>query len=296
MLEDKHDFAGSLSTTPSLSNLSSIRSAFLQADASALAKTIIEHSTSDVAYETSSPTFTRPSKSTVLPDPANFPDPYPHGLSYHHPPPVMPALSSAGSSSASTRSSAYTNPGSTISSFGISGDYSHVRVASADGMEGGDGLVTGISPETIAELLSRASNGSSLSSSSRKSHTSPIERVRRTNHARNLPPQPQSEDHSPTTSFEAPERVLRSQPSYDTSWQRDNDEREEFVTSEEEFDYGEQPDADEDEKEEELPAAIVVAEEGRGLIVHGEGSPIASLKIQPGKIKFICCVTTTGLI
>lgn len=243
----------------------------------------------EILYDNSPPPFARPPKASTLPDPSNFPDPYPRGMAaLHHPPTAMPALSSAGSSSASTRSSAYTNPGSTISANGISGDFSNVRVASGDdveGIEGGIGL--GITSDTIVEMFSRASNGSSLSSGSRKSHVSPMERVRRTDVTRTRRSPSQSDDISPMASFDRPpERTLRSQPSYDTSWQREQEDREEFITSEEEFDFNDHHDIDEEddaEKQEDRTAAIVVAEEGRGLIVRGDGAPLSSLTIQPGE-------------
>jgi len=41
-------------------------------------------------------------------------------------------------------------------------------------------------------------------------------------------------------------------------------------------------DEDEEEKEEERTAAILVAEEGRGLIVRGDGIPILQLQVEPG--------------
>ena len=43
---------------------------------------------------------------------------------------------------------------------------------------------------------------------------------------------------------------------------------------------------DTDEKEEERTAAVIMAEEGRGLIVQAEGLPILQLNIQPGA--FLC--------
>lgn len=276
---------------PLVPNMSSpFRPTPIQTDSSPLNKTGLGRSASDgeILYDNSPLSFARPPKAATLPDPSNFPDPYPRGLvALHHPPTTMPALSSAGSSSASTRSSAYTNPGSTISGIAISGDFSNVRVASGDdveGLEGGIGL--GITSDTMV-TYSRASNGSSLSSGSRKSHVSPMERVRRSDVTRSRRSPSQSEDIPPLASFErAPERVLRSQPSYDTSWQRDNDDREDFITSEEEFDFGDHQDIDEEEeveKENDRTAAIVVAEEGRGLIVRGDGVPVSSITIQPGK-------------
>ena len=41
-------------------------------------------------------------------------------------------------------------------------------------------------------------------------------------------------------------------------------------------------DTDLEEKDEERTSAIVVAEEGRGLIVQGDSVPIIQLQVQPG--------------
>jgi hypothetical protein len=79
------------------------------------------------------------------------------------------------------------------------------------------------------------------------------------------------------TQLERPDRPLRSQPSYDTSWQREHDD---FGTSEDEYDFGQE----EEEERDEVPgSAISVVEEGRGLIVHGEGASVHSLHIQSGQ-------------
>ncbi|KAH8110676.1 hypothetical protein DFH11DRAFT_1860250 [Phellopilus nigrolimitatus] len=272
----------------------------IQTDSSSLAKAGLTHfgSESEGLYDLSPPPFARPPKAPALPDPSTFADPYPHGLSYHHPPSATPALSSAGS--ASTRSSAYTNPGSTMSTGGFSGDYSHVRVASGDDIDGaivgmGIGMMpgtSGLTSDAVVEMLSRASNGSSLSSGSRKSHGHvhvahmPMPRIRRADYARSARSLSQPDDLAPPIMHERGEHALRTQPSYDTSWQRDH---EDFGTSEEEYDYGDQQDGEEDDeegKEEDPGSAIVVAEEGRGLIVHGEGMPVQALTVQPG-----ACIT-----
>ena len=67
---------------------------------------------------------------------------------------------------------------------------------------------------------------------------------------------------------------MRSQPSYDTSWQR---EHEDFGTSEDDdYDYGDHQDGgevidDEEESHEPEPgSAIVVAEEGRVVLLVAE--------------------------
>ncbi|KAI5119062.1 hypothetical protein M0805_001521 [Coniferiporia weirii] len=239
-------------------------------------------SESEHLYDFTPPLFARP-RMSGLPDPSNFPDPYPRGMSFNHPPSATPALSSAGS--ASTRSSAYTNPGSTISGVGFSGDYSHVRVASGDDIDGAHGV------DSTVELPTRASTGSSLSSGSRKSHghvhavPTQMSRLRRSDYARSARSPSQSDDIvPPPIPYADLPHPLRTQPSYDTSWQREH-EHDEFATSEEEYDYGDQQDGedDEDEKEEGEPgSAIIVAEEGRGLIVHGEGLSVHSLTIQSG--------------
>ena len=159
------------------------------------------------------------------------------------------------------------------------------------------GINAGHGTESIVELLSRASNGSSLSSGSRKSHghavhvaPMPSVRSRMLRSARAPPPPPAPEDAQPTQ----PPR-LRSQPSYDTSWQR---EHEDFATSEDDdYDYGDQHDGEEEyddaERDPEPGSAIVVAEEGRALIVRGEGQPVSSLPIQAGMYFYLNTKTTT---
>lgn len=239
-------------------------------------------------------------------------------MTYHNAMATTPALSSAGSSSASTRSSAYTNAGSTISASGFSGDYSHVRVASGDEFDGHSTLSgvqgrlslgasaysiinssgcppgVGYGTDSVSDMPTRASTGSSLSSGSgwrrsqghtHASATMPARAMRQANRpprAAHAPSQSQPDDLGllPVT-HERPAPPLRSQPSYDTSWQRDHDD---FGTSDDEYDYG-QDQEDEEDLEEEPASAIVVAEEGRGLIVHGENAPVNSLAIPIGKLK-----------
>ena len=175
-LPNPHDSSprATSSVSPSSSALASFATASY-ADQIEASKVGLVHTASDneAPYDTSPPPFARPPKSGSLPDPSNFPDPYPYGLAHHHAT-ATPALSSAGS--ASTRSSGYTNAGSTISSSGMSVDYSHVRVMTGEETEGdrmSNGIGLGITTDTVAEMLARASNGSSLSSGSRKSHGAP---------------------------------------------------------------------------------------------------------------------------
>ena len=78
---------------------------------------------------------------------------------------------------------------------------------------------------------------------------------------------------------------LSQKHSYDLSWQT-VDERDEIPVSEEETD-DEQTldnlDDDSDPNEDPEPtSAVIVAEQGRGLIVNAENVPIFQLQIQPG--------------
>lgn len=62
------------------------------------------------------------------------------------------------------------------------------------------------------------------------------------------------------------------------------EERDENVLSEDETDDENLlVDPEQDEKEEERTSAVVLAEEGRGLIVQGEGLPIVQLNVQSGE-------------
>lgn len=79
---------------------------------------------------------------------------------------------------------------------------------------------------------------------------------------------------------------LNSKKSYDVSWQPPSvDERDEVdLTSGDETDETDldQDDLDDEDQEEEPTQAVVLAEEGRGLIVHGEGVPTVQLQVQNG--------------
>lgn len=75
---------------------------------------------------------------------------------------------------------------------------------------------------------------------------------------------------------------LRENPSFDMGWQT-VDERDEvgLTSGDETDDFGDDEDENES-KDEERTSAVVVAEEGRGLIVKGDGTPIVQLKVEPG--------------
>lgn len=79
---------------------------------------------------------------------------------------------------------------------------------------------------------------------------------------------------------------LNPKPSYDISWQAVV-EKDDTGMSEEETDdehgLGDSViDTDLGENDEERTSAIVVAEEGRGLIVQGDNVPIVQLQVHPG--------------
>ncbi|KAG5221547.1 Spermatogenesis-associated protein [Salix suchowensis] len=75
---------------------------------------------------------------------------------------------------------------------------------------------------------------------------------------------------------------LRQQASYDLSWQA-VDEKDEMGVSEDDTDFEQGLDDDDmDDPDLERTSAAVIAEEGRGLIVQGEGVQLSDLHIQPG--------------
>lgn len=197
--------------------------------------------------------FARPPKlNHGLPDPSQFPDPYPyrqqHSLSS-----TPPALSS--SSSGSARSSAYTSGGSGGSA--LAADYSHVRVASNDNND--DGRITSDSVSQLVERDHRIQEQSRWSETSIRSRSSSV-----------------SNDHmSPR---------LQQKKSYDMGWQHSVDERDELAASEEETDEDQilLPEDDDQDDDEERTSAALIADEGRGMIVQGEGLPLTDLLVLPG--------------
>ncbi|KAK7064461.1 DH domain-containing protein [Favolaschia claudopus] len=200
--------------------------------------------------------FARPPKH-ALPDPNQFPDPYPYrqqqSLSS-----TPPALSS--SSSGSTRSSAYTSGGSGGSA--LVADLSHVRVASNDNDE--DGRITSDSVSQLMEKEPRSHERSRWSEASIRSRSSSVGTS--------------SNDHHMSPR-------LQQKKSYDMGWQNSVDERDEFAASEEETDEDHlllQDDGDELDDDEERTSAALIAEEGRGMIIQGEGVPVTDLNVLPG--------------
>ncbi|KAF9454883.1 hypothetical protein P691DRAFT_654979 [Macrolepiota fuliginosa MF-IS2] len=220
-----------------------------------------------------------------LPDPSHFPDPYPSRTSHHHL--ASPStLSSAGSSS--TRSSAYTSSGSALAST----DYAHIHVASGDD----DGTQAGtLTPESFSQILPkddqvlprpRVSHHKSQLDQGRwsESYSSSI-RSRSSSLGNN------SSGHGHETS--SPN--LKEKPSYDMGWIVD--EKDEVGLSEEETD-DDQPLTDDhdgglDEAEEERTSAAVIADEGRGLIIQADSTPIVQLQVQPGTTHLLIGSSTT---
>lgn len=79
--------------------------------------------------------------------------------------------------------------------------------------------------------------------------------------------------------------TLNEKKSFDVSWQT-VDERDEIgLTSEEDTD--EEGPIDEDDGEDDLPThAMIVAEEGKGVIVRGDDTPIVQLQVSSGVFTF----------
>ncbi|TFY62406.1 hypothetical protein EVG20_g6717 [Dentipellis fragilis] len=218
-------------------------------------------------------------KGGALPDPSQFPDPFPYRSLHQqqHLSSTPPTLSS-GASSASTRSSAYTSSGSALAS----SDYHPVHVASGEDEEAGIGV--GITSDDVVQMMAQdtpAASGSqsrlpidqgrwSLSySGSIRSRSSLARSNSSSVHENNV--------GSPT---------LRPQPSYDLSWQAVDERDEVDLTS---GDETEETDLDDDDMEEEerqreqeRTSAAVIAEEGRGLIVQGNGISTAQLQVHAG--------------
>lgn len=221
------------------------------------------------------PSFERPSKSLALPDPSQYPDPYPS----HHLHSMPPGLSSADSSSTSTRSSAYTSFGSGLHP----SEDQHIHVAVRENDEPAMGVVR-LGSSNVVEVL----NGDPIkppadyySSSrtpvdqSRWSGYSGGTRSRSSSLAKNI-------NNGNSTQIQEPVHKLRHQPSFDASWQPQ--ERDEVGMSGDETDDDHILTEDEydEDLEEERHSAIVIAEEGRGLIIQGSGASVAQLNVQPG--------------
>ena len=189
--------------------------------------------------------------------------------------PKASPLSSGGSSIASTRSSAaYTSSGSTLAS----GDYgNHVHIASSDDDQA---IGVGITSDDVVHLTSQDSTMSTSVSQSR----APIDQSRWSQsysasiRTRSSLVRSNSSSGNENGSFNI------SQKPPDLSWQPvdERDEVELMSDGDSEDTDLEEDDMPEGEREEERTSAIVIAEEGRGLIVRGDGVAVADLIVQPG--------------
>lgn len=205
-----------------------------------------------------------------LPDPSQYPDPYPfrpprwnHGIS-------TPTLSYADSSSGSTRSSAYT-------SSARSGDYGHVHVAL--GLDESN-MSMGITTDDVARILARES-GASSSQHTRTTYTEDSRWSDR--YSQGVRSRSSSVGGRGEAVSELGSPGLRQAPSFDQGW-ASVDERDEMglTTDDETDDDGLIDEEDTPEEIEEATSAMMVAEEGRGIIVRGGEGPVVQLQVRPG--------------
>ncbi|KAF9651906.1 hypothetical protein BDM02DRAFT_3090128 [Thelephora ganbajun] len=219
--------------------------------------------------------FLRPPPSpSIPPDSPQFADSYTYRAPHQRL--VPPPLSSADSSSVSTRSSAYTNFGSGVTSV----DYSHVVVANG---EDDPSVGVGITSDEVVQLLGQHSSSS----------RTPVDAPTRWSQ---LQSGPRSRSSSVADS-RANSLALSSssKPGSDGDW-RVLGEREEIgLTSESETDDEACLDSDdEDGNEEEQPtSAMVIAEEGRGVIVRGEGGSVHTIQAPPGTTHLLIASSST---
>lgn len=190
-----------------------------------------------------------------------------------------PALSSG--SSASTRSTAYSSTGSALAHEYSHLTSQHVHVVSQDspvspvdssiGLAVSDDLEPSSSYRAPIDQTSRWSQSYSQSLRSRSS-------LVRSNSISGREPLQQP------LSAPAMTHNLRTTPSYDLSWQPVDERDEVDLTSEDDDTDLDMDDDDDDDpdREEERTAAIVIAEEGRGLIVRGDGVATVKLRVDPG--------------
>ncbi len=240
-----------------------------------------EGALSDSGYSHSS--SQRSTSITALPDPNQFPDPYPYRRpSRWHVGTNTPALSAADSPSASTRSSAYTGSAK-------SGDYGHVHVALGDD-EPGKGVGVGITTDEVVQLLSKepgataTTQGRTLVDQTRWSEYYP----------NGIRSRSSSLAHSKTESVhERAVPPLRGSPSFDLAWQRPDERDEAGLSGDEETDEDPSFDGVDDEEDEieEPTSAAVIAEEGRGVIIRGDETPIVRLHVAPGASCPLCALS-----
>lgn len=163
----------------------------------------------------------------------------------------------------------------------VSGDYEHVHVASGDD----EAVGVGITSDAVIQLLEGDPNVSFSATRGIQSRA-PIDQSR-WSESYSTSIRSRSSSLGNNNGQDIVPQKLQQKPSYDMGWQTVDERDEEVALSEEESDDDHHLDEEEDEdeeKEEERTSAAVIAEEGRGLIVHGDNVPIVQLNVQPGKL------------
>ncbi|KAF8516103.1 hypothetical protein BU17DRAFT_51020 [Hysterangium stoloniferum] len=241
--------------------------------------------------------FARPPKQipSSYPDPTGFPTP----PSY----PPVPGLVACGSSSTSARSSAYTSPGGSapLSSsdlsavgFGLGRLVNREDESDAGYVEDGDldigaAITTdkafGVPPRTpYAHTLVREASESSIARLQFATNAAAAS----ASNGSNVVPQGWGEPYATSTRSRnsSYEGISRS-ASVSGLTSASEDE-----TDADEYNYNFLQEIVEGD-EEARTAAVVVAEEGRGLIVHGEGQDVASVNIQLGTTHLLLASSAT---
>ncbi|EGO04828.1 hypothetical protein SERLA73DRAFT_68489 [Serpula lacrymans var. lacrymans S7.3] len=196
-----------------------------------------------------------------IPD-SHIPDP--HRLSS-----TPPGLSSAGSSSTSNRSSAYNSSGSALNS----NDYDRVHMMS--GVEGEIGIAVGIASGDVSHIFAE---GSARSSSTGRV---PIEHTRWSEYSTSIRSRSSSVGYSNVSSLLESSKS-RENSSFDLEWKTvDEKDEAELMTSDEADRINDTEDSDADSGNEPT-SAVMIAEQGRGLILKADGTPIVQLSVEPG--------------
>ena len=177
---------------------------------------------------------------------------------------VPPSLTSAGSSSASTRSSMYTILGSGGAPF----DYGHVAVANGEDDPSFEFYSTS---DKVVQLLGPHSY------SSRTAVDAPTSWSQ-------LQSRPRSMSYSVAGGrANSPALSSSSELGIYEDWRSLSAREEVGLASESETDDDAYLDLDDEEDEEEQPtSAMIIAEEGRGVIVRGEGGSVHTIQAPPG--------------
>lgn len=157
----------------------------------------------------------------------------------------------------------------------------HVALG-ADEPEAGVGITT----DDVVQLLAQDPTNSSSAVQAR----APIDPPRWSGYYTNNSRSRSSSGGNPRldTGPETAAPILNEKKSFDMSWQA-VDERDEIgLTSEDETD--EDGVIDEDDGDDDLPtSAMIIAEEGLGVIVRGEDTPIVQLQVNAGMSQNIIC-------